>query len=158
MPNISERGSTKNNRLLIEDMARLLVPWGVPQTAARLYGYLLLCPAPASLDEIVADLEMSKSSASVAARLLEKYALAHRNGERGSKRALYTASENYEGILGEQKRLLKAMSDLLKTAARAASSGGARKRLETMAAFYTVTFEAMDTAVQKWRARRSKQA
>ena len=52
----------------IEDAARLLIPWGVPQTAARLYGYLLLCAEPVSLDRITADLEISKSSASVAAR------------------------------------------------------------------------------------------
>jgi DNA-binding transcriptional regulator GbsR (MarR family) len=33
------------------------------------------------------DLEISKSSASVAARLLEQYTPARRHGERGSKRA-----------------------------------------------------------------------
>ncbi|UXN67726.1 hypothetical protein N8E89_28155 (plasmid) [Phyllobacterium sp. A18/5-2] len=33
-------------------------------TAARLYGYLLLCAEPVSLDRITADLEISKSSAS----------------------------------------------------------------------------------------------
>jgi hypothetical protein len=27
----------------------LLIPWGVPQTAARLYGYPLLCAEPVSL-------------------------------------------------------------------------------------------------------------
>ncbi len=137
-------------------MARLLMPWGVPQTAARLYGYLLLCPAPADLDQITADLEMSKSSASVAARLLEKYTLARRCGQRGSKRALYEASENFEGILSEQKRMLHAMADLLKSGARTAASGAAQRRLDVMAEFYQVIFEAMESALQKWSARRAK--
>jgi DNA-binding transcriptional regulator GbsR (MarR family) len=43
-------------RRFIEDSARLLVPWGVPQTAARVYGYLLLLPEPVSLDRMTADL------------------------------------------------------------------------------------------------------
>jgi hypothetical protein len=132
------------------------MPWGVPQAAARLYGYLLLCPTPVSLDQITVDLEVSKSSASVAARLLEKYTLARRHGERGSKRALYEASENYEGILSEQKHMLQAMADLLKTGARSASSGAAQKRLEVMAEFYLVIFDSMETALQRWGARRSR--
>lgn len=132
------------------------MPSGVPQAAARLFGYLLLCAEPASLDQIAEDLEMSKSSASVAARLLEKYTLARRRGERGSKRALYEASENYEGILKEQERLLRAMADLLKAGAQGASSRAVRKRLEGMAEFYLVTLGAMETAMQAWRTRRLK--
>jgi predicted transcriptional regulator len=154
VPNITNERSTKAGQLFIDDMTRLLIPWGVPQTAARLYGYLLLRTTPASLDQITVDLELSKSSASVAARLLEKYTLVRRHGERGSKRALYAASENYEGILREQKHLLHEMSDLLKAGSHTAVSGAVRKRLEVMAEFYLVTFEAMETAIQKWGARR----
>ena len=154
MPNITIERPIKAGQLFIDDMTRLLMPWGVPQAAARLYGYLLLRTTPASLDQITVDLELSKSSASVAARLLEKYTLVRRHGERGSKRALYAASENYEGILREQKHLLHEMSDLLKAGSRTAVSGAVRKRLEVMAEFYSVTFEAMETAIQKWRARR----
>src|SRR5207244_11454935 len=88
MPNISDERLSAAERRFVDDIARLLVPWGVPQTAARLYGYLLLCPEPVSLDRIAADLEVSKSSASVAARLLEMYTLARRHGERGSRHLL----------------------------------------------------------------------
>jgi hypothetical protein len=52
-PNTSKEGSlTAAERHFVDDVARLLVPWGVPQTAARLYGYLLLSPKPVSLDRI----------------------------------------------------------------------------------------------------------
>jgi len=156
VPNMRNISWTKAGQLFIEDMARLLMPSGVPQAAARLYGYLLLCPTPASLDQISDDLEISKSSASVAARLLEKYTLARRCGERGSKRALYEASENYEGILSEQKRLLQAMAGLLQAGAHSASSGAVQDRLESMAEFYLATFDAMETALEKWRSRRLK--
>ena len=147
---------TTNDRRFIEDMARLLMPWGVPQAAALLYGYLLLRPMPTSLDQIAAGLDISKSGASVAARLLEKYTLVRRHSERGSKRALYAPSENYEGILSDQKRLLQTMADLLKSGANIASSDAARKRLEKMAKFYMEVHEAMNTALQRWCARNSK--
>jgi DNA-binding transcriptional regulator GbsR (MarR family) len=140
-------------RRFIEDVARLLMPWGVPQTAARLYGYLLLSAEPVSLDRITNDLEISKSSASVAARLLEQYTLARRHGERGSKRALYGVSENYEGMLTEQNRLLDALAALLRTGATTAASETTRDRLEEMAVFYLAIREAMESALQHWRAK-----
>ena len=84
----NETPLTETERRFVDDVARLLVPWGVPQTAARLYGYLLLRPEPVSLDRITVDLQVSKSSASVAARLLEMYTLVRRHGERGSRHVL----------------------------------------------------------------------
>ena len=151
---------TENKRLVeterrfIEDVARLMVPWGVPQTAARLYGYLLLSAEPVSLDRMTVDLEVSKSSASVAARLLEKYTLARRRGERGSKRALYEVSDNYEQMLTEQNRLLQALADQLKAGASIAASGTVRNRLKEMVEFYSVTRQTMESALHRWRMRR----
>src|SRR5215469_6504112 len=98
MPNMSNR-TAKNRRRFIEDVARLLTPWGVPSAAAQLYGYLLLCPRPVSLDEITEELGVAKSSASVAARLLESYTLARPHREAGTKRALYAVADNFEVMI-----------------------------------------------------------
>src|ERR1700682_1192215 len=87
------------------------------------------------------DLEISKSSASVAARLLEMYTLVRRHGERGTRRVLYEASDNYEGMLTAQNRTLASGAELLKAGARAAASPTARARLEEMAEFYEVNLE-----------------
>ena len=141
-------------RRFVDDMARLLVPWGVPRTAARLYGYLLLSPEPVSLDRIMVDLEVSKSSASVAARLLEMYTLVRRNGQRGSRRVFYEASDNYEGMLTAQNRTLQSGAELFKAGARSATSPTARARLEEMAEFYEVNLEAMESALRRWRERK----
>jgi DNA-binding transcriptional regulator GbsR (MarR family) len=54
MPNTSNE-SGKDEQRFVEDVARLLMPWGVPPVAARLYGYLLRCPRPVSLDQITED-------------------------------------------------------------------------------------------------------
>src|ERR1700758_3125953 len=131
MPNMSNR-TRKGEQQFVEDVARLLTPWGVPPAAARLYGYLLLCPRPVSLDQITEDLGISKSSASVAARLLESYTLARRHSEPGTKRALYAAADDYEAMVRQQNRLLDALAGQLSAGAGIAGSKAVRARLEEM--------------------------
>src|SRR5882757_9837234 len=111
IPNMSNKNPSTAERRFIEDVTRLMVPWGVPPTVAR------------------------------------------RHGERGSKRALYGVSENYEGMLTEQNRLLDALAALLRTGAATAASETTRGRLEEMADFYLAIREAMESALQRWRAK-----
>jgi DNA-binding transcriptional regulator GbsR (MarR family) len=153
---MSNNGPAEAERRFIEDIAGLLLPWGVPQTAARLYGYLLLSAGPVSLDRITTDLQVSKSSASVAARLLEKYRLVRRHGERGSKRALYGVSDGYEDMLAEQNRLLQASAELMTAGRSIAASRAARERLADMAEFYLMMRQAMEAALRRWQARKRR--
>jgi hypothetical protein len=152
MPNLRE-GPRKSARHFTEDVARLLTPWGVPPAAARLYGYLLLCPAPVSLDQITEDLEISKSSASVAARLLESYTLARRHSEPGTKRALYAVADDYEAMIQQQNRLLDALAEKLDAGADLSASRTVSARLGDMADFYRLMRGAMDDAIGGWRRR-----
>jgi predicted transcriptional regulator len=140
-------------RHFVEDIARLLAPWGLPQTAARLYGHLLLAAEPLSLDRIAADLDISKSTASVSARLLEMSRLAQRHAQRGSRRVLFEASDDLEGMVTEQTRLMQALARLLKAGARDAAPGPVRDRLELMAEFNLATIEGMETALRRWLAK-----
>lgn len=135
-------------------MARLLVPWGVPAAAAQLYGYLLLCPRPASLDEITEELGIAKSSASMAARLLESYTLAHRHREAGSKRALYAVADDYEVMIRQQNQLLDALAAQMKKGTGVAASREVNARLVEMAEFYQVMRGAMDEAIRRWKRRK----
>jgi hypothetical protein len=152
MPNMSKGPVSAEQLRFIDDVAALLVPWGMPQTAARLYGYLLLSMAPISLDRISVELEISKSSASVAARLLEKHALVRRHGERGSKRVLYSVSDSYAGLLSEQSSLIGEVGVLLQSRAAAVSSGATATRLKAMSRFYLSMREAMETAIREFNA------
>jgi len=138
----------------MEDVARLLVPWGVPLVAARLYGYLLLCPRPVSLDRITEDLGISKSSASVAARLLESYTLSRRHREPGTKRALYAVADDYEAMIRQQNQLLDALAEQLNAGNGIVGSKEVNARLEEMAEFYRVMRGAMDDALRRWKRRR----
>ncbi len=67
----------------IEDMAQLMVSWGLPRTTGRVYGLLLLQSAPTDLDEMVALIDVSKSGASIAARQLVALGLARASGDEG---------------------------------------------------------------------------
>jgi predicted transcriptional regulator len=149
--------SNKPNRdklRFIEDMARLLMPWGVPPVAARLYGYLLLCPRPVSLDQITEDLGISKSSASVAARLLESYTLARRHREPGTKRALYAVADDYQAMIRQQNQLLDALAGQLNAGIGIVASKEVNARLDEMAEFYRIMRGAMDDAMRRWKRRR----
>lgn len=150
MLNMSNRLG-KDERRFAEDVERLLMPWGVPPAAARLYGYLLLCPRPVSLDQITADLDISKSGASVAARLLESYTLARRHREPGTKRALYAVADDYEAMIQHQNRLLDALGEQLTAGVGLVAAKGVSTRLEEMADFYRVMRGAMDDAMRRWK-------
>jgi predicted transcriptional regulator len=141
----------KDGQRFVEDMARLLMPWGVPPIAARLYGHLLLCPYPVSLDQITEDLGISKSSASVAARLLESYRLARRHSEPGTKRALYAVADDYEAMMQQQNRLLDALGEQLNAGAGIVPSQEVNARLGEMAKFYRVMRGAMEDAMGRWK-------
>jgi DNA-binding transcriptional regulator GbsR (MarR family) len=152
MPNIPN--ITGKDKRFIEDVTRLFTPWGVPPVAARLYGYLLLCPHPVSLDQITEDLEISKSSASVAARLLESYTLARRRSEAGTKRALYAVADDYEAMIRQQNQLLEALAEQLNAGAGIAASKTVSARLEEMADFYRLMRDAMEDAMRRWKRNR----
>ena len=156
MPNMSNKTAIAREQRFIEDIAGLLIAWGVPPAAARLYGHLLLCPQPVSLDEITASLGISKSSASVAARLLESYALARRHREPGTKRVLYAVADNYEAMIGQQNRLLDALAQQLCAGAEIVRSKDASARLRVMAKFYGLMREALDDALRRWKRHRQQ--
>jgi ribonuclease D len=150
MPNMPNNRDKEAQRF-VEDLARLLMPWGVPPVAARLYGYLLLCPRPVSLDQITEDLGISKSSASVAARLLESYTLSRRHREPGTKRALYAVADDYEAMIRQQNNLLGALTEQLNTGTGIVASKEVNVRLEEMAEFYRVMRGAMKDAMRRWK-------
>lgn len=143
MSNIAGSRLTEDQSRFIDELAALVAPWGMSMTAARLYAYLQLRTEPASLDEIAADLEVSKSNASTAARLLEEVGNARRLGVRGSKRVCYVAGPAPGGGLRRQAALLGLMAELIMRR-RNVAEGIARERLEDLARFHEKLKGAME--------------
>ena len=155
MINIVKRAISDDERRFIQEVASLLATWGMPGSAGRVFGYLLLKQSPVSLDQIATDLEMSKVGSWNAARLLERFGHARRYGEPGSKRALYGASDNFGSPLQEQGSLLGALGTLLQNGASTVATGEAAVRLAERGRFYLFLRRAMEAAIQDFNASRS---
>jgi hypothetical protein len=120
----------------IGEVTALLTPMGMPPIAGRMHGYLLLASEPATLDAMVDGLGISKSSASVAARLLERHGVIRRFAEPGTKRIRYGISGRCDGFLIEQVRFLGAMGALLEHRAAAHPDDASSPRLEELGGFF----------------------
>lgn len=127
---------TDEQHRFVADMAALLVPWGMQPATASLYAFLLISDEPVTLDHIAEALGMAKSSASVAARFLEQLGLARRQGEAGTKRVRYAASQSYSGFLAGQARLQDDIGRLVESRSRAVAGGETLQRLRYLGAFH----------------------
>jgi DNA-binding transcriptional regulator GbsR (MarR family) len=119
--------------VFIEDMGQLMVGWGIPRNTGRIYAYLLLQRAPATLDDIATDLSIAKSGASVASRQLAHLGLARVVGQPGSRRVLYEALYNLESIFAARAAQMNELVVRLRQGARVASGVPGRQRLQAMA-------------------------
>ncbi len=136
---------TAEQQRFMDDLAAMLSPWGMPPAGARLYAFLLLQDEPASLDQICAGLQISKSTASVTARNLEQSRLLRRHSERGSKRVLYGIAEGNSPVMHERAAMLGQLSTLLEKNSGHASGPQAAERLQKIARFCS----AMQTLIQQ---------
>jgi hypothetical protein len=158
MPNITKIERREELLHFVDAVAALLEPWGMPHMEGRLYGYLIMSPAPVSLDQIVEDLGISKSSASVATRNLEEHRLARRFRVKGSKRVLYGASDDFAGRFSRQAALLKSLGRLLEEHAPRLALGKSAVRLSALSDFYVSMGNSMEAAIRELSERYSRLA
>jgi hypothetical protein len=59
-------------------------------------------------------------------------------------------SDDYEGMLREQNRLLEAMAQLRRTGAGSIATASVRNRLKERAEFNLMTRDAMESALRRW--------
>jgi hypothetical protein len=150
--NIASSGLTDAQRLFIDEFAAILAPWGLPPASGRLYGYALLRQKPVSLDQIAADLEMSKAGAWNAAKVLERCGHVRRYGEPGSKRALYAATYNYAGILREHCAMWGDVGALLQNSAAEVAPDEPAGRLLEMGRFFLAMRSRVEQAIAELQA------
>ena len=136
--------------LFIDDLAELLYPWGMQPGVARLYGFLLLQPAPVSLDDICGALAISKSTASVTSRQLERAKLVKRHAVRGSKRVLYSVASDNAATVADQSVMLGNFAALLEKAAAATNGEAVAARLRKTARFCSAMRGVMEQAIHKF--------
>ena len=138
----------------IEDMGQLMAGWGIPRNTGRIYAYLLLQRDPASLDDMVADLDIAKSGASVASRQLAQLGLARVLGQPGTRRVLYEALYSIDSIVAARTKQMEDLVARLRQGARVARAGSGRQRLQEMADWceeYTMEFPLLMRRLEKRR-------
>lgn len=131
----------------IDSLADLLGAWSLSANAARLYGYLQLMNEPVSLDDIARDLEISRSHAHTAARMLELHGNAKGMTTRGSKRIVYVCGEDPGTPLQRQVATLGSMSDLIAASASQVATGDAELRLLRLSDFHKRLQQAMQDVI-----------
>jgi DNA-binding transcriptional regulator GbsR (MarR family) len=142
----------------IDDMAQLMVSWGLPRTTGRVYGLLLLQSTPTDLDDIVDLIDVAKSGASTAARQLVALGLARVSGERGTRRLRYQALYTLEAIFAARVAQMHDLLTQLRLGARVAPVAQARRQLTDMAngleLWIKTASQMMNTAMKPGRSKR----
>lgn len=141
----------------VERMGLMLEADGLPRSAGRIYGFLLLADAPFSLEELSEELQVSKASVSTNARLLEQIGMLERSGSPGDRRDFYRMRpDSWERVMEAVRRRWQAMLEVLveSEAALPEEMETARHRLREAAEFHHFLLDETETLGEKWKARK----
>jgi DNA-binding transcriptional regulator GbsR (MarR family) len=148
----------KDNELwFVNEIASLLAPWGLPPSSGRIYGYLLLCQEPTSVDQMADALAMSRTGAWNSAKTLERFGHVTRYSVPGNKRGLYAASDNLASPFRAQTALFGNVGKLLQTCASKTAMGAAAERLEERARLWLAVHDATQKAIDAFTRQRDAQ-
>lgn len=126
---------------------------GLPRTAGRMFGFLLVEGGEFTLDELADALKVSRASVSTNTRLLESQGCVQRVTQPGDRRVYYRATEEpYRGSLERMIRRLRKTRDLLADADQEMppEMEEARARLEEMNRFYARAIEVARGFLREW--------
>jgi DNA-binding transcriptional regulator GbsR (MarR family) len=143
----------------IERMGLALESDGLPRTAGRIFGLLLLSEDCRSLDDLAAELQVSKASVSTNARLLEQRGVLERNSRPADRRDYYRVPPDFfthtmAQRLTRWQRLHEAIGD-----ARTSLPIRSRKvlqRLEEYQAAYAFMSEVIQDGLTRWQEKRER--
>lgn len=138
----------------IERIGVLTEEEGFPRIAGRILGLLVVEEEPASLDEMVDKLHVSKGSISTNVRMLERLAIVERVSSPGGRRDYYRLSEDpWENIFALARRRLKnvlaVVVEGLDRLPKERRVG--RRRLEEWRDFYAFLLDDLERKVERWR-------
>jgi DNA-binding transcriptional regulator GbsR (MarR family) len=151
-------GQTEN---FIERMGLTLESDGLPRIAGRIFGLLLVSEHPHSLDELAAELQVSKGSVSTNARLLEHRGLLERVCRPADRRDYYSVPpqlvlhtvtqrlarwQRFHEIIGTARTTLPIRSPEVK------------QRLEEYEQGFTFVSQAIGEALARWQESRRPRA
>ncbi len=99
---------------MIDAGGRTAETFGLSRLLGQIYTLLYLRDVPLSLDQIIAELSVSKASVSIACRQLQTFGAVRRITQKGNRRDFYEAVQDFRGLL--QHGLLPALEKKLDSA------------------------------------------
>ncbi len=138
----------------VERMGLMMEADGLPRSAGRIFGFLLLAETPFSLDEMSEKLQVSKASVSTNARLLEQAGLLERMSAPGDRRDFYQMRPDaWERMLEVAHKRWEAIRAALVEgeATLPAEMATARARLAEAARFHAFLLGEGDALLARWR-------
>jgi len=148
------KGESGVVRQLAEQMGIGFEAFGMPRMAGRVLGWLVLADEDeVSLDELAAELGVSKASVSNATRLLIQMGVIRRSGRPGSRQAYFKVSADpWNAMLSMEKRVSHGFLDFAREARAALPARPDRDaRLAEMEEAFELYIELLETFARKWR-------
>lgn len=127
---------------------------GFPRIAGRIMGFLLLNEGPFTLDELADQLQISKTSASTNARLLEQHGVIERVVKTGDRRDFYRLAEHHwERMFDVVRKKLQRFQTMLDETIDALppEQTYGRKRLRETQRFHAFMLEKLNEHIDEWR-------
>jgi len=128
---------------------------GFSRTAGRIFGRLLLSEKSLSLDQLAADLGVSKASISTETRMLERRGALERTGQAGDRRVYYRVAPGLPvPTLELRLERMRRFSRLIGEARQGLRRGNpvTRQRLELMAEAHRYVVSTLGAALERWHA------
>ncbi|MFL6603357.1 MAG: GbsR/MarR family transcriptional regulator [Steroidobacteraceae bacterium] len=139
----------------IEQLGRLAEGEGLPRTAGRLMGLLIVSGNPLGIDEISARLKVSRASVSTNSRLLQSLAIAQLVSEPGNRRDyLQISGDSCTSLLMLGIQRMQAMRIAIREMRLAVERGRlstTRGRLQRMERCYEAAITRVEAALAGWR-------
>lgn len=145
----------------IDRMGLALESDGLPRIAGRIFGLLLVSEDCRSLDDLAAELRVSKASVSTNARLLEQRGVLERNSRPSDRRDYYRVPpELFAHTMAQRLASWQRFHDAIGAARTSLPIRSRRvlERLEEYDAAYAFMSQVIRDAMVRWRATRDHSA
>jgi DNA-binding transcriptional regulator GbsR (MarR family) len=144
----------------IEQFGLALAAEGLPRTAARLLGLILMLDEGGDLEFLAEQLHVSRASISTSTRLLESVGAIERHSVRGQRRIVYKASQQgrnrgMEGVMFRMRRTRDVVAAARRDLPR--HMAGAKARLLSVQEYYERSIEMIEAALRAEESRATRQ-
>jgi DNA-binding transcriptional regulator GbsR (MarR family) len=145
----------------IERLGRLAEGEGLPRTAGRMMGALILSPTPLGIDELANRLKVSRASISTNSRLLQSLSIASLVDRPGSRRDyLRISGDPCSSLLSLGLQRMQSMHGAIqemRCVLDPSRFDELRTRLRRMERFYTEAIRGVEVVLAEWSAGQQRQ-